>query len=170
MFFTPPPYVYVATVEHHAQKESNIINADLQKTHTPTIQQIKWHCSKEDAARIADIITTLANNGKLSLLMSHKTRLERIGDEITANPLQFLQVIIENTELKNCLRKIQKDHFIWSNFTSNMGRKLDSFKQDKNFSKYLKQFCHDLKIPINEITPYLEKRDYKGFIHKLSTY
>jgi len=146
MFFAPPPSYIYAEISHH-------------------------NCSKEDCAKVADIITTLANNGKLSLLMSHKKRLEQLGDELTnVNPLQFLQIILEDPTLKDCLRRVEKDHFKWSNFTSSMGQKLDSFKKTKDFPAKLKKFCNDLKIPIDAVTPYLQNKDYKGFIHKIATY
>src|SRR5258708_1989893 len=67
----------------------------------------KLVCTEEDRQNIGYIITTMAENGLLTLYFQYKGDLTHRGAEIVhVHPLRFLGVIFSDPNLKECMKKI----------------------------------------------------------------
>ncbi len=129
-------------------------------------------CSEEDRNKIFDLITTIGTKGKLDLLMNHKTRLERMGDEINAkvHPLKFLAVIFSNPNLKNYMNNIRGDYFKWTNFVHGLSKRINvEFKKGK-VDRFIEDFSAQLNVSADDLRSFYKngnKKDWEGFVDYL---
>ena len=92
------------------QASASIIKFPPKETKTETGYK-DLVCTEQDKSNIYELITTMAENGKLSLLLK-KSYLEQIGAQINhVHPLKFLAAIFSNPRLKMCMIDIFNDYF-----------------------------------------------------------
>jgi hypothetical protein len=125
--------------------------------------------SDEDREKIIDLITTIGTKGKIDLLLNHKSRLEKLGDEIDAkvHPLKFLAVIFSNPQLKSTMASIRGDYFKWSNFLSGFSKKLNFEYKKGKIQKFLNDFSLEVNASSDELRQLFEKKDWEGFLDYL---
>ena len=81
-------------------------------------------CTEEHQKTIYEIITTMDEYGKLSLLFK-KGHLESLGALIKeVHPLKFLSTIVTNPRLRSCLNGIFDDYFKRNGFMDGIGPSL----------------------------------------------
>jgi hypothetical protein len=159
----PKPFVYFV-------KKSPISLAAIIKI-PPKVAEDKYQnlaCDGTDRKNIYDLITTMANNGKISLLFNHKTALESIGVAIEhVHPLKFLGVIFSDPHLKACMNKIFEDPFksaeMVLGFTPGMLRQMEKGK----VYPFLPDFAREVNRPENEIRSYIQASNWDGLFHYL---
>jgi hypothetical protein len=127
----------------------------------------KLHCSQADRENIHEIITTLAENGKLGLLFK-QGHLKHLGSQLGhLHPLKLLSVIFTTPELKAHMGDIFKDYFKRNGFMDGIGPSLSSKAAEGKLNQYIDKFAQEIKVPVAKIRPFFEKQDWEGLIEFL---
>jgi hypothetical protein len=135
-----------------------------------TIAYKNLACSDKDRAMIAELITTMGENGKLSLLMK-QSHLKEIGVRINhVHPLKFLAVIFSQAPLKAHMNVIFDDYFIRSRFMDGLAPRLDREAEKKTLDLYAKDFAKEVKVPVDNIRTFFQSRDWENFVRYLMRY
>ena len=146
-----------------------IIKIPPKKNTNLTYQELP--CPKKDQNKIIDLITTIGNHGKFDLLLNHKSRCEKLGDEVRyIHPYKFLSVIMKNPETKKAMKNIYEDFFKWHNFIGGIAPVLNNHKKMGTLNKYLNDFADDIHIHPNHLKPFIEAGNWKEFIHYIITH
>lgn len=132
-------------------------------------------CTQEDRDHIYEIVSTLAEEGKVSLLFK-QNHLKEIGLQIAhVHPLKFLSVVFTNPYLKECMALIYDDSFKRNGFidgsgsTGGIGSSLTRESEKGTIDAYLKDFCDEVKVPVRAVKEYCQNRDWEGFVQVLLT-
>lgn len=143
-------------------------------TETPASEVVSYQelvCTEADRANISHIISTLAENGKLSLLFQHKSDLTHRGVEIAhVHPLRFLGVIFSDPNLKECMKKIFPDYFKRTKFMHDLGEGLNTRMERGQLEPYLEEFAKEVSVPVELLRSYAQSRDWDGFMDCLINY
>jgi hypothetical protein len=140
-------------------------------TEVPVVETISYQklsCSEEDRENISYIISTLAENGKISLLFQHKRELTRRGIEIShVHPLRFLGVIFSDPNLKECMKKIFPDYFKRTQFMHDLGESLNNRMDRGQIDPYLEEFAKEVSVPVELLQGYAQAHDWEGLMECL---
>jgi hypothetical protein len=123
-----------------------------------------------DRANIAWIIRTMADNGKLSLLMSYKNELKRRGAEINhVHPLKFLAAIFDPNvpDLKCCMFNVFDDYFKREGFLDGLAPSLTREADRGKLEAYIPGFAKDVGASPDAIRPYFHAKDWDGLVRYL---
>ena len=124
-------------------------------------------CSEEDRENINEIITTLAENGKVKLLFK-QNHLKELGAQIDhLHPLKLLSTIFTNPELKSHMTGIFNDYFKRNGFMDGIGPSLDSKADAGDLNQYIEKFAQEVNVPSENIKPFFENKDWEGLIEYL---
>jgi hypothetical protein len=124
-------------------------------------------CTDQDKAYIVEIITTIADNSKFSLLLK-QTHLKNLGAVINhVHPYKFLVVATSSPQLKAAIALIFDDYFKKNGFMDGLGARLSTEAEKGSLEQYLPQFAAEIGIPAEEVQPFLRSREWDGFIHFL---
>ena len=124
-------------------------------------------CSEQDCANIYELITTMAEHGKISLLFK-QGHLKQLGAQLThVHPLKFLSIVFKNPRLKNCMVDISNDYFKWNGFMDGIGPTLTREAEKGKLEIYLKDFSTDVGVPSESLKKYFQNRDWDGFVRYL---
>lgn len=118
---------------------------------------------------IQELVTTLAENGKISLLFK-RGHLHNLGVALKkVHPLKFLSTVFADPHLKLCMGEIFDDRFKRTGFLE--GENHDgishSLTQEANRGKlepYLNDFAQKVNIPVEAIRPFIKNSDWEGLI------
>ncbi|MES2272648.1 MAG: hypothetical protein V4487_00450 [Chlamydiota bacterium] len=125
-------------------------------------------CSQQDLASIAEIVTTLAENGKISLLLTHQSHLKFLGAQINhVHPLKLLATVITDVHLKNCMNEIFGDYFKRNGFMDGLGPSLERELEKGKLDQYLKDFSLEVGIPMETLKSYVAARDWENLVRFL---
>ena len=120
--------------------------------------------SDTDRAHVSEIITILAENGKLSLLFK-KNHLKELGSQINhLHPLKFLSAIFSNPALKARMGEIFKDYFKRNGFMGELSDSLTEASDSGELNHYIEKFAREVNVPAEEIRPYFLNQDWEGLI------
>ena len=126
------------------------------------------NCSNEDSSKIHEIINTMARHSKISLLIKHKSRLEKLGDEVThVHPFKFLGVIFSDNSLKKNMKTIYEDYFKKSSFVGALVDRLDFEASKNNIYKYLDGFANEVKKDKKRIKQFVDKKKWNELVEFL---
>jgi hypothetical protein len=121
-------------------------------------------CTAEDRAVVAEIITTMAENSKLSLYFK-KPHLKEIGAQINhLHPLKFLSAIFSEPELKLCMRFIWGDYFKRTSILDNLAPALTREAEKGKLEQYLKDFAKEVNISAESIKPFFDGQDWENMV------
>ena len=124
-------------------------------------------CTEQDKANIHELIISLAENSKFSLLMK-QNQMKNLGAQINhVHPLKFLAVAMSTMELKSCFMIIFDDYFKKSGFMDGLGPALTREAEKGNLEKHLSSFAAEIGVKPEDIHPYLVARDWDGLVHFL---
>lgn len=130
-----------------------------------TYEQLR--CTERDRALIYEIITTMADNGKLSLLLK-QSHLKQLGAEINhVHPLKFLSTILGNPRLKESLHEIFSDYFKRVGFLDGLGPSLTKEAERGRLNQYAEAFATELNVPLDGVMHYFHCRDWENFVRYL---
>lgn len=122
-------------------------------------------CSQEEVQKINKLISTMAEHGKLTLLVKYQGELRQIGREIEhVHPMKFLSVILSDPYLKSCLSRIKDDYFKWSNFMDGIGNGLSVQDKQGKVSIYLNDFAKACNIPVESIQGFVQSHSWEDMI------
>jgi len=125
----------------------------------------------EDERKIDDLITTMGVNGKINLLLHHEKRLRKMGDELRyIHPLKFVGYIFSQPELKKHMAAIFDDYFKRTNFVKDYAQTMDIYDLRNKLFIYLDDFAKEVNISVDKIKPYIDNRDWEGFLRFLISY
>ena len=126
-------------------------------------------CTQEDREKIAFLITTMGENGKIALLFKAR-ELRRIGDEILhVHPLRFLGVVFSNPILINHMREIYNDYFKWNEFIDGLGTSLTAQANRDKLNCYLNDFSKEINILPDNMKHFIAAREWERFVLFLMT-
>lgn len=124
--------------------------------------------SEKDEKVIEELITTMANTGKIKLLFN-KHYVEDLGDQIRhVYPLRFLGLIFSKPHLKECMKKILDDYFKKSGFIDGLSPSMDNELKKGKLHEFLNDFCKEVNVKPHQIQPFLNARDWEGLIYFLA--
>ena len=124
-------------------------------------------CSDQDRSYIFEIITTMAENGKISLLLK-QNHLKQMGAQINhVHPLKFLSTIFTNDRLKECMVPIFDDYFKRNGFMDGLGPSLTVESEKGKLESFLPEFANEVQIPADALRPYFQSRDWEGLVRQL---
>jgi hypothetical protein len=124
-------------------------------------------CSEQDKTHIFEIISTMAENGKLSLLFK-QNHLRELGSHIDhVHPLKFMSTIFTNAHLKSCMFYIWDDSFKKSGFLSGLGPSMTLEAEKGKLNQYIPDFANELEVSAESLKPYFESRDWENLVYFL---
>lgn len=121
-------------------------------------------CTEADKANIYEIISTMAENGKLSLLFK-QGHLKELGSQINhVHPLKFLSTIFSDAHLKSCMYYIWNDYFKRNGFMDGLGPSLGRESEKGKLNQYIGDFAKDVGVPAENLKPYFEAQDWENLV------
>jgi hypothetical protein len=121
-------------------------------------------CDEQDRANIYEIISTMAEKGKLGLLF-HQGHLREIGAKINhVHPLKFLASIFKDPYLKSCMYYIWDDRFKWNGFLDGLAPSLEREAEKGKLHVYLNEFAADLGVESDSLKSYFDARDWGNMV------
>lgn len=124
-------------------------------------------CSEVDQANIYVIITTMAENNKLSLLLK-KGYLQSLGAQINhVHPLKFLSTIITHPHLHTCLYEVFDDYFKRNGFMDGIGPSLTRESEKGKLAQYITDFSTEVNAPREDLEGFFQSRDWEGMVRHL---
>lgn len=124
-------------------------------------------CTDQDKACIEELIVTIGENGKFSLLLK-QDHLKYLGAQINhVHPIKFLAVGVASERRKTCLLSIFDDYFKRNAFMDGLGPSLSREMEKNNVEKYLPEFSEEIGVSIDEIQPYFQSRNWEDLVRFL---
>ncbi len=134
-------------------------------------------CTPQDKAIIEEIVLSISQHTKWELIWE-EGRINEMGVKITqVHPLKFLSTILLNPSLKMHVIGIFDDFFKRNGFLGNRligGRPADGLgtsltrEADKNkLDQYLNGFAKEINVPVDNIRPYFQMRDWENLVRYL---
>lgn len=121
-------------------------------------------CTEQDQANIYEIITTMSDSGKLSLLLK-KGHLQSLGSQINhVHPLKFLTTIVMHPRLRDCLADIFDDYFKRNGFMDGIGPSLTREADKGKLDQYIDDFAKEVEVPRERLNKYFHHRDWEGLV------
>lgn len=121
-------------------------------------------CTEEDQNNIFEIITTMADNGKLSLLLK-KNYLQNLGAQINhVHPLKFLSTIVTNPRLKTCLNYVFDDYFKRNGFMDGIAPSLSREAEKGKLDMYIDDFAKEVNVPRENLNKSFQNQDWEGLV------
>ncbi len=169
-----PPQAIVQVVEPHEAlttmetDEVTVSSPEVAAFDEKFVESHDWQfCSETDRENINEIITTLAQNGKVKLLFK-QNHLKELGAQIDhLHPLKLLSTIFTSPELKSHMTGIFNDYFKRNGFMDGIGPSLDSKSEAGDLNQYIEKFAQEVNVPSENIKPFFENKDWEGLIEYL---
>ena len=144
-----------------------IIKIPTEKEEILSYSQLE--CSEEDRAKIYELIETMGNNGKITLLLKYKTHLEKLGDEVRhVHSLKFLGVIYSHPVPKQCMKEVLNDYFKRINFIDGLATVIETEIKKGSIDKCLIDFAKDVNVNHYDLIPFIKKKNWRGFLEHIS--
>lgn len=133
-------------------------------------------CTESDKEKIIELFNTIAHNDKFSLLFM-QTHVRGLGVSLNhVHPLKLIAVSMATPHLKNCYRLIFEDYFKKLEVLGGMGAALTRESEKKKsdgktaLDQYLAPFAEEMSVPVEDLRPFTEARDWEGLVTYLMTH
>ncbi len=124
-------------------------------------------CSEQDKAFIYELITVMAENGKVSLLFK-QSHLKQLGAQINhVHPLKFLSTVFTNSHLTTSMTEIFDDYFKRTGFMEGLGTTLTREAEKGKLELYINDFAAEISVPLEVIQKHFHSRDWEGLVRSL---
>ena len=130
-------------------------------------EDLSSQITNRQAVCIDTIIYSLGEKSTGSL-MFNAFQLRAIGKEIDpVPPLDFLYYICKKPLIFQYLKNTSSRYFQWNAFISGFGDKCNNEIVYNKIREDLELFADGLDLDIYELWPYVERKDWKGFVNYL---
>lgn len=162
----PPPKPFVQTITPRLEWAlASIVKIPPAKPAAQSYEDLV--CTEEDKAVIAEIITILGENNKLSLLFK-QNHLKALGTQIDhLHPMKFLTAIFNDPQLKMYMNGIFEDYFKRNGFMDGLGPSMTREQEKGKLQQYIPDFAKELHVPAESIRPYFQASDWEGLVRFL---
>ena len=161
----PPPLAYHALINTPLSCLAALIKLPPAPLEDIAYKDLAF--SDQDKACIGEIIQTVAENGKLTLL-SKQNHLRFLGAQVNhVHPLKFLATSIGTEETKNFIRVIFDDYFKRNGYMEGLAPSLTREADKNNLEKYLPEFAEEINVPLDSFRFYFQVRDWEGLVRFL---
>lgn len=137
----------------------------------PKPVELSWNelpCSEQDRADIYEIVSTVAEKGKINLLVNHQSDLREKGARIEhVHPLKFFSVILSNPHLKHCMSIICDDYFKRTNFVGDLVSALKREAGRGHTLIYLNEFGSAIGVSPESLRGYFDSQDWENMVYYL---
>ena len=124
-------------------------------------------CTEQDQSHISEIIKTMAEYGKLSLLFK-QNHLKQLGAQINhVHPLKFLEVVFSDVELKHCMGEIFEDYFKKTGLLDGLGPSLSREMEKGKLNQHIEAFSKAISVSAEGIRPYFQTADWEALVRHL---
>jgi len=124
-------------------------------------------CNDQDQSNIAEIIKTMAEYGKLTLLFK-QNHLKQLGAQINhVHPLKFLEVVFSDPELKRCMGEIFEDYFKRTGLLDGLGPSLSREMEKGKLMQHIESFSKAVSASADGIRPYFQNSDWESLVRHL---
>jgi hypothetical protein len=124
-------------------------------------------CTEQDRANIYDIISTIAKNNKLTLLLK-QGYLNSLGAQIShVHPLKFLSTIFTNPELAEGMQDVFEDYFKRSHFMGGLQPHLDREAAKDKLEIFLPDFAAETQISLEKLRVCVREHNWEGIVRLL---
>ena len=124
-------------------------------------------CTEQDKAHIYEILTSVADNSKFSLLLK-QNHLKNLGAQINhVHPLKFLATSIGTPQMKSCLMYVFDDYFKRNGYMDGLGPSLTREAEKGKLEMYLAPFAEEVGVKVEDIQPYFNAHDWEGLVRFL---
>lgn len=121
-----------------------------------------------DQNKIIELFSTLGSHGKIDLLLHYKKHLEQIGKEIAhVHPLKLIGIIFSTPNMKENMDNVYNDYFKWGEFYKGFEPNMNHELMKGNLLQHINDFAQHVGVDPASITPYFNKKDWKGLIKYL---
>lgn len=110
------------------------------------------------------IFTTMAEKDIIQLALIKRTMTKKGRKVNRVHPMRFAGYLFSNPELKSCMKKIAKSSFKWDAFVDGFSRRMKEENSNNNLHKYVPGFCQEVGANPDEISRYINKRDWEGVV------
>lgn len=146
------------------------LNGSIIKKPPPKPVDMTWTelvCSDVDRANIYEIISTVAEKNKLSLLFQQNYLREKGAQIAHVHPLRFLGVIFSDPHLKTCMFYIWDDYFKRTSFMADLAAALTREADKGKLHPYLSDFCKEVGAKPESVKMFFDLRDWENFVLSL---
>jgi len=127
-------------------------------------------CTDQDQRIIHEIVVSLYENSKFSLLLK-KGYLDSLGAQIIhVHPLKFLGTIFSDPRLKEHMTDIFDDYFKRNGFLDGLVPSFNRETEKGNISHHLKEFAEHVQVPLEAIQPFFQSKDWEKLVWHLIKY
>lgn len=127
--------------------------------------------SELEKREIEDLISSMGQYGKITLLIKHKSRLEKIGDDLRhLHPYKFLSTIFANPQLKIYMKEIMQDYFKRTNFIDGLVPSIEAELVKGTIYEFLSDFCSELSLNENDVRSIIDKKDWTRLVGYLTNH
>jgi len=124
-------------------------------------------CTEQDKANVFEIISTMAGNGKITLLI-RQGHLKELGAQINhLHPLKFLEIIFTSEHLKGCITSIFEDYFKRNGFMDGLGPSLTNESDKGKLSQHIPFFAKEVNVAPEALQPYILACDWENLVRYL---
>jgi len=142
-----------------------VIKIPPAKTQDETYEELV--CTEQDQAHITEIIKTMAEYGKLTLLFK-QNHLKQLGAQINhVHPLKFLEIVLVDADLKQCMREIFEDYFKRTGFLDGIGPSLTREMEKGKLTQHIESFSKTVDVSADEIRPHFQTSDWEALVRHL---
>lgn len=121
-------------------------------------------CTETHETHIYEIISTMAEHGKLTLLFKQSS-LREMGAQINeVHPLKFLAVIFKDPYLKSCMFYIWDDYFKRNGFLEGLVPSLKREAEKGKLEIHLKDFALDVGSSEEALKSYVDAGDWENMV------
>ena len=121
----------------------------------------------EESKVIGEIIEAIGNHGWLWLGM-HQGELRDKEKRIKhVHPMRFLGEVFSNTHLKSCMRQVEKDSLIWSNFLKGLKPNMEKEYDRNNLFRHVEGFSQSVRADPEKVKVFIQKHDWSGLVKYL---
>ncbi len=164
MYEVPPPPAYIYTFSR--TPIAGIVKFPIEKEQIDAPYH-QLTCTDQDKATIHEIVITVADHGKFSLLLK-KSHLDQLGVSINhVHPLKFLSTIFTSPRLKDRMYDIFSDYFKRSSFMDGLTPRLSREADKGRLQQYAEDFATEVNIPVEAVNHFFRSRDWENLVRYL---
>lgn len=132
--------------------------------------------NKNDRENIKLLFTMLGKYGKISILLHHKKKIEKLGEEIGhVHPWMVIEEVSKTPEMRHYMKNIISDPFKWHPVIKGLRSGILLEIQKNNFFQYFEDYSTIRNIPVPLIRSYInfsnpKKTNFEKLIKMLINY